>query len=1188
MNKHILMLSAVMAMLAAGPAFATCSGASPKVAGTIVNSALTAPIDTCTDGDITIQAVSPAGSVKISKASTAAVTINSANKVTNATTIQNNNATGAIGVLLDGTNAATGGYTIAGNALTNSGAINLTGSGNSKVGVELANGTFNTNILLNSSQSVITVSGDNSAGVAIESTGTLNGELNLAGTIAMTPTNANESTSVNISDVTIAGTVNGNVTADSSSIFTALGQNAQGIVVTGSINCAGGRASCTSGGDLGTLTNEGNIDLVGARVATGRTAPNSAPESGSAILVNGNVMGGIVNGGPLTPTDPTPTAVLSSSGIVRAGTVSAVLQIAPNAVTLAPITIGVDSTAHDAPGASVINRGTIFAEPLSPNDTVAVDITGLSSTATTTLTGSLFNAGTITAVTSSTNGPAGFNPSATAILIGSNASIPSIVISGESSSAGTAKGTVNANVSGQFGGQAQGIFIEAGATVPVIDITDATTAGGGPGKLTVSATTLDPGTVTLLKAVGIFDAGNSLKTINNAGLINVTVTTLTSDPTTPNFANFARAIDLSAQTTGGVTVNNAGVITGDVLMNGSDTASMVSVLNVGAGAATGATADQVNAASAAATATGKSNNSNTPAIETGSFVFGSGTYKLYINDFGSFTGAIVGANPLDIGTLDVGVAQHGSLDITNTAPNSAVVRDFDVFGTGAGAGAHLTITGSVTLAANGTLENVPTVLATNEATVAAGTNFSVTIGSIVPASVLAQTTTNLVLIQTPAGGLNVPDFPTYAAGIAQNLPFFFDPNKSFLICDNNCVGGHQLILQLTPKLPGPGTPGDPGLNLKGTALTMFEPAVNALLRDQPLGSAVANGIQDPTKSATNTPEQVFSQFAPDVSGDVRDIAILLTDSATGPVAARQRQLRMYANQPGDFTLWGQEFAEYFNNKGNNNGEISNFKDHGFGFSLGADGGDPDGGWYGGAFTFYSGDATQVAPENSKTQTDWYMASGYSDWRGHHLFLDAQASVAAGQFRGKRFLKLSNNVSCGVQGQACSREADSKRPGLLGALGATTGAQFTFGDFVLMPEISLDALSLREEGYTETGGGTGFDLKVNPYYANSMRTFLGADSRVDIDLGDFTLQPEGRLGYRFDFLNDPVKIHGAFASSPADTFSVTGPDPSRGNVVAGATLGASTDTWSVGANFDWVRGTNGSTTEEGTFSLLGRI
>ena len=41
--------------------------------------------------------------------------------------------------------------------------------------------------------------------------------------------------------------------------------------------------------------------------------------------------------------------------------------------------------------------------------------------------------------------------------------------------------------------------------------------------------------------------------------------------------------------------------------------------------------------------------------------------------------------------------------------------------------------------------------------------------------------------------------------------------------------------------------------------------------------------------------------------------------------------------------------------------------------------------------------------------------------------------------------------------------------------------------------------MREEGYTETGGGDGLDLQVAPYYANSLRTFLGVrrQGRVSI-------------------------------------------------------------------------------------------
>ena len=62
-------------------------------------------------------------------------------------------------------------------------------------------------------------------------------------------------------------------------------------------------------------------------------------------------------------------------------------------------------------------------------------------------------------------------------------------------------------------------------------------------------------------------------------------------------------------------------------------------------------------------------------------------------------------------------------------------------------------------------------------------------------------------------------------------------------------------------------------------------------------------------------QQVFSQFAPDVSGGTREIAIMLTDQASGPVAARQRLLRSYSNEPGDTTLWGEEFTGQINNKG---------------------------------------------------------------------------------------------------------------------------------------------------------------------------------------------------------------------------------------------------------------------------------
>jgi hypothetical protein len=135
--------------------------------------------------------------------------------------------------------------------------------------------------------------------------------------------------------------------------------------------------------------------------------------------------------------------------------------------------------------------------------------------------------------------------------------------------------------------------------------------------------------------------------------------------------------------------------------------------------------------------------------------------------------------------------------------------------------------------------------------------------------------------------------------------------------------------------------------------------------------------------------------------------------------------------------------------------------------------------------------------------------------------------------------------------------------------------------------------MREEGYTENGGGDGLDLQVAPYYANSLRTFLGVDAKTSFDLWDATLSPEARLGYRYDFVGVPVKLTAGFASTgglstPGNSFTFTGPDPDTGNALLGFGMSGGTGTWNIGINYDWIRGNNASTTQIGTITLLGRI
>ena len=488
-----------------------------------------------------------------------------------------------------------------------------------------------------------------------------------------------------------------------------------------------------------------------------------------------------------------------------------------------------------------------------------------------------------------------------------------------------------------------------------------------------------------------------------------------------------------------------------------------------------------------------------------------------------------------------------------------------------------------------------------------GANLSLQFGTYISsgfsvASTQNPTVQNITLIRAPVINDTASSLALQNSALGLNTPFLFEtPAESsitpFTETTDTSTGQQVLQLHLLPRSTGAkNADGSPGLNLSGDAKNEFPFTAAALATDNQLGAAVATSL-----TAYNTPgvassginvaasqqqaQQVFSQFAPDVSGGTREIAIMLTDQATGPVATRQRLLRSFANQPGDTTLWGEEFTGQINNKGrvSSDGTLTDYKDHGFGFTLGMDGGSSRNGWYGGAFTFYTGDVVQDLPRDTRTNTQWYMLSGYTDWHGKHAFLDTTLSAAYGDFDETRFMDVGGVV----------REATSRRPGAMLALGANSGVTLHYSGIEVDPHVSLDGMTLREEGYQEANGGPGLDLDVAPYFANSLRGAVGADVKGDISLWGFDLTPEGRFGYRYDFVENAVKIKAAFESTggrstAGNTMTFIGPDPDTGNAIVGLSLGAHTDTWELGVNYDWIRGNNGSTTQVGILTVLGRI
>ncbi|MEI9931670.1 MAG: hypothetical protein WDM89_14300 [Rhizomicrobium sp.] len=409
MKKHILMLSVALAGSSSMPAFAQQDPLDD------ITTALTAPVATATanpDGSGTPADIllDNGGSITVTTGGPA-VTINSNNSFQQltGTTLSNKDTDSAVGILVDLTTQsidATNGSCTTGCAhtfegLIEAGTIDLSGSGATKRAIWFEGPTtdsglgpfaYTGNVDLTGSQ--ITVTGDNSVGVlvdpeavvngtmtfstikmqttsltatstgviAFDNEGVVNGDLRFGyvddqnvnqDTANITVTGSSSTAASGLIAVKIGGTVNGDVTIDRGSSIVAIGQGAEGILITGDINACNQTASpgCTS---LGSFVNKGVIQALGTNATIVNATGN--PSSGSALLLGGSIAGGIFNGGPASLTDTTVAASIFSE------VAGAAVQINPGLQTGAiinPVIIDVYRGDLTDPGFSFDNRGSI-------------------------------------------------------------------------------------------------------------------------------------------------------------------------------------------------------------------------------------------------------------------------------------------------------------------------------------------------------------------------------------------------------------------------------------------------------------------------------------------------------------------------------------------------------------------------------------------------------------------------------------------------------------------------------------------------------------------------------------------------------------------------------------------------------------------------------------------------------------
>jgi hypothetical protein len=695
----------LVATVATAPLLAMAFGA---YAETVITTARTTPIATATattGGTADDVKIDTGGGITLTTTGPL-ITLNSNNKVT----IGGNGLTsvgvdGSTGVLIQG--GTTG-------SVTNNAAINLTedytptdddkdsagaakpdgdldgpfAKGQNRYGIRLVGPGVFTGDITQGSTGAITVEGNNSAGISLE-TG-LVGNLTTGGTISVLGDNTY--------GVHVTGPVTGKVSINGGTTVTGL--NATGVAIDGDVS--------------GAFVVQGGVTTTGYRYTTRPGTKelraildaDDLLQGGPAVRVTANVGGGILLDVPPLDTDTTKTDE-DGDGVPDAseGTAALVTYGAAPALLIGSndhaVTIGAVGTGDNAYG--LITKGGVTANGVYDGISATAIQIGGNANQTTTVAGGVRIDSSVTATA--------YEATSTGLQFKAGANAPTV----------WNKGVISAfSISeGQFDSRA--IAIDAGSNVTTLRNAGSITStmGGEKGN-----------------AYGVIDNAGTLTTIENTGRISASVVPTDDADDKDDADNLASnevvtgkaiAIDVSKNTTG-VTITQNGVNDGDDGKDGiadadadgdgvddADEPSILGNVNFGSGA------DTFNVQNG---------------IVVGDIAFGAGADVLNITGGATVLGGLRDSD----GQLAINVTK-GSLGLTNAetinasslniGADSRVVFTADPSANnGAGANTHIVVSGAVNIASGAQLGLRLTSLLTAPTSYTVITGGSLTAGTI--------------------------------------------------------------------------------------------------------------------------------------------------------------------------------------------------------------------------------------------------------------------------------------------------------------------------------------------------------------------------------------------------------------------------------------------------------------------------
>ncbi|HEY1449051.1 MAG TPA: autotransporter outer membrane beta-barrel domain-containing protein [Caulobacteraceae bacterium] len=1113
MKRKFLAAAAATAplLIAAWPAFAQVT----------ISTATTAPVKTSTanNGSPSDVTVAAGGSITVGSPGTD-LTLDSNNKVTNAGALGATNQDNTIGLDIVGgsTGSATntGAINITETYTAPSDPNNdglLTGAfamGTDRVGLEVSGSTIFDGSIINTG--TITVQGNDSEGVSIQAP--ISGDFL---SIVVTPATSTAAATVASGMVSIIGqnvvgiqiTPTGGIGGDARiASVSATGPGAQAVQLNGAV---GGFVNLSSA-----------VVATGYRTTTRQTSPNVSvlysqeqmQQGGAAVTLGANIGEGFIISAPppvLSTTvldqdgDGVPDSLQGTGTVISYGSspavqVGAVSQkgAAPADITLGAYTASkFVSTYNSAPPTQsfgLVNQGTISAQGLfdqltspfllAPVSATAMQIGGQvlitpvtytfnssfqvtgttpavwGPTGSVTITGGIYNSGTISALAYQANATAihiGADPMVVTPTSGAVVTIPTIYNDGQifassiqinSSTTETVNGGKLPNTPAPIPVNVTAILIEADSSVTTI-----TNNSGIFAELTGTA---GVGGVT----TAILDKSGTVQTINNAGnivaVLNNTLSTAALPTHSPSGASNTVAIDLSAGTSA-QTINqdflplsSSASVTPYMATQAYKPGELVSLQG----------AIYVNVTAAAAGLDPITNptlwrevGATSPSI-IGDIYMGSGPDTLNIH------AGIVEAQVISMGaglntiSVDGTTAQPTFVQGAFTqkpggqfqiSVNNGTLSDLNPALGQAATTITIGATGVLEIAADPANNRNTQFITSGATTIAAGGQIGLTLTSLQSNAIQTYT----VILGAP-GSISAPALGPTSIG---NEPFFYSAVATFVPQDP--AGDAEVQLVVRRK-----TTAELGFNAAEAS------ALDAILADTNSPAAANSGIAHSLLAQTTEEnlKSVYDQLLPNQNQGIFEAL----DSAVEKISAMTGTPPNNANHVGGTSLWLQEVNERVHrDTGDTLGSTAQ--------ALGLVGGYERMGVAGGAVGvtlayFNAQESTTAAQLGAHDVASLIEASLYYRRSVGNLTFSARGGGGYGWFsQDRRF----------VSG-AVFEEAQADWTGDF--IDAHAGLAYEvklFGPYYARPEVSVDYLRLHQSGYQEHGTDAAFNLAVAP-------------------------------------------------------------------------------------------------------------